>query len=107
MQPTNEQLAALLYALGDNLLMGVAARGGINSQLLQAGVETVAVGTADVVKNKKKGKRAVSAYNKAFGKAYKRQKAKMTKKNGAWKKNCTGLKCMMMAHAETRKVMKR
>jgi hypothetical protein len=89
------------------MLMGVGARAGINPQALQMGVETVAVGTADVVKKKKKGKRAVSAYNKAFGKAYKRQRDKMTKKNGSWKKNCNSVKCMAMAHKDTKRMMKR
>jgi hypothetical protein len=69
-------------------------------------VEGIATGTADMVKGKKKGKRAVSAYNKAFGKAFKRQKDKMTKKNGLWKKGCDGRKCMLAAHKETRKLLR-
>ena len=104
---TNEQMAKLLYALGDTLLQVNPLTGGLPQPVLRPFVETVAVGTADMVKNKKKGKRAVSAYNKAFGKAFKREKAKMTKKNGDWKKGCSSSKCMSKAHKETRKLLKR
>jgi len=103
---TNAQMARLLYALGDTLLEGTARSAGVPAPVLQGFVEGVAVGTADMVKKKKKGKRAVSAYNKAFGKAFKRQKAKMTKKNGDWKKGCDSAKCMKKAHAETRRLLK-
>lgn len=99
-------MARLLYALGDTLLEANPLTGGLPQPLLQGFVEGTAVGTADMVKNKKKGRRAVSAYNKAFGKAYKRQKAKMTKKNGMWKKGCTPANCMKKAHKEVRKELK-
>ena len=104
---TNEQMAKLLYALGDTLLQVNPLTGGLPQPVLRPFFETVAVGTADMVKNKKKGKRAVSAYNKAFGKAFKREKAKMMKKNGDWKKGCSPGKCMSKAHKETRKLLKR
>ena len=99
-------MARLLYALGDTLLEGTAAATRIPAPLLQTFVEGTAVGTADMVQKKKKGRRAVSAYNRAFGKAFKRQKAKMTKKNGDWKKGCNAGKCMKAAHAETRRQLK-
>ncbi len=103
---TNAQMARLLYALGDTLLEGTAQAAGVPAPLLQGFVEGTATGTADMVKKKKKGKKAVSAYNKAFGKAYKRQKAKMLKKNGDWKKGCNSSKCMSKAHAEVRRQLK-
>jgi hypothetical protein len=103
---TNAQMARLLYALGDTLLEGTAAVSRIPAPALQTFVEGVAVGTSDMVKKKKKGRRAVSAYNRAFAKAFKRQKAKMTKKNGDWKKNCNSSKCMKAAHKDTRRSMK-
>jgi len=103
---TNEQMSRLLYALADTLIEGTQTIHRVPPPVLQTFVEGIAVGTADMVKGKKKGKRAVSAYNKAFGKAFKRQKAKMTKKNGEWKKNCNGKKCMTAAHKETRRLMR-
>ncbi|GAJ19358.1 unnamed protein product, partial [marine sediment metagenome] len=64
--------------------------------------------TGSVKAGKAKGrKRKVSAYNRAFAKSFKRQKAKMTKKNGDWKKGCNSSKCMSSAHKETKKVMNR
>lgn len=104
---TNAQMARLLYALGDTLLEGTSKAAGVPAPIVQGFVEGVAVGTSDMVKKKKKGRRAVSAYNKAFGRAYKRQKAKMTKKNGDWKKGCTAGRCMSAAHKEVRKELKR
>ena len=103
---TNEQMSRLLYALADTLLERPAAAAGVPAPVLQGFVEGTAVGTADMVKKKKKGRRAVSAYNKAFGKAYKRQKQKMTKKSGGWKKGCSPAKCMSAAHKETRRQLR-
>jgi hypothetical protein len=105
--PTDEQWSKVLFALADAILANQPHTGGLPQPVLQTFVEGVAVGTADMVKNKKKGKRAVSAYNRAFGRAYKRQKAKMTKKNGDWKKGCNGGRCMSAAHKEVRKELKR
>lgn len=104
---TNAQMARLLYALGDTLLEGPAKASGVPAPVLQGFVEGVATGTADMVTKKKKGRKAVSAYNRAFSKAFKRQKAKMTKKNGDFKKGCNSSKCMIAAHKETRKMMKK
>lgn len=103
---TNEQMSRLLYALADTLIEVSQPAHRVPPPVLQTFVEGIAVGTADMVKGKKKGKRAVSAYNKAFGKAFKRQKAKMTKKNGDWKKGCNSKKCMLQAHKETRRSLK-
>jgi len=102
---TNEQMSRLLYALADTLLIQSPHTGPLSPALIPL-TEGIAVGTADMVKNKKKGKRAVSAYNKAFGKAFKRQKDKMTKKNGMWKKGCSPGKCMSAAHKETKRLMR-
>jgi len=104
---SDKQMARLLYALADTMLEGVAVTTRIPPELIQTFVEGTAVGTAQMVKKKAKGRRAISAYNRAFGKAYKRQKAKMTKRSGEWKKNCNSAKCMKAAHAETRREMKR
>lgn len=103
---TNEQMSRLLYALADTLLIRSPHTGPLSPAVIPL-VEGIATGTADMVKNKKKGKKAVSAYNKAFGKAFKRQKDKMTKKNGMWKKGCNSKKCMIAAHKETKKLLRR
>ena len=103
---TNAQMAALLRSIADGLLEPVATVTGLPAPVVQAFVEGSTTGSVKAGKAKgKKGK--VSAYNKAFAKAFKRQKAKMTKKNGDWKKGCNSSKCMSAAHKETKKGMKR
>lgn len=92
--------------MADTLIEGTVGIHRIPPPVLQTFVEGVAVGTADMVKGKKKGKRAVSAYNKAFGKAFKRQRNKMTKKDGKWKKGCNSKKCMIAAHKEAKRLMR-
>ena len=82
-----------------------AAVTGIPAPLVGAFVEGATVGSVGAGKAKgRKGK--VSAYNKAFSKAFKRRRDMMTKKNGDWKKNCDSKKCMSKAHQDTRKIMK-
>lgn len=103
--PTDAQMSRLLYALADAILIESPHTGPLSPVVIPF-VEGIATGTADMVKGKKKGKRAVSAYNRAFGKAFKRQKAKMTKINGEWKKGCNSRKCMTAAHKETKRSMK-
>ena len=103
---TNAQMAALLRSIADGLLEPVATVTGLPAPVVQAFVEGSTTGAVKAGKAKgRKGK--VSAYNKAFAKAFKRQKAKMTKKNGDFKKGCNSSKCMSAAHKETKKGMKR
>jgi hypothetical protein len=103
---TNAQMAALLRSIADGLLEPVATVTGLPAPVVQAFVEGSTTGTVKAAKAKgRKGK--VSAYNKAFAKAFKRQKAKMTKKNGDFKKGCNSSKCMSAAHKETKRMMKR
>ena len=103
---TNQQMAALMRAIADTLLEPVAKATGIPAPLVQAFVEGSTTGA--VAAGKAKGrKRKVSAYNKAFATAFKRQKAKMTKKNGDWKKGCNSSKCMKAAHADAKKGFKK
>jgi len=103
---TNAQMAALLRSIADGLLEPVATVTGLPAPVVQAFVEGSTTGAVKAGKAKgRKGK--VSAYNRSFAKAFKRQKAKMTKKNGDWKKGCNSSKCMSAAHKETRKGMKR
>jgi len=103
---TNAQMAALLRSIADGLLEPVATVTGLPAPVVQAFVEGSTTGSVKAGKAKgKKGK--VSAYNKAFAKAFKRQKAKMTKKNGDFKKGCNSSKCMSAAHKETKRMMKR
>ena len=103
---TNQQMAAMMRAIADALLEPVAAASGIPAPLVQTFVEGST--TAAVKAGKAKGRKGkVSAYNKAFATAFKRQKAKMTKKNGDWKKGCNSSKCMKAAHAATKKGLKK
>jgi hypothetical protein len=103
---TNAQMAALLRSIADGLLEPVATVTGLPAPVVQAFVEGSTTGAVKAGKAKgRKGK--VSAYNKAFAKAFKRQKAKMTKKNGDFKKGCNSSKCMSAAHKETKRMMKR
>jgi len=103
---TNAQMAALLRSIADGLLEPVATVTGLPAPVVQAFVEGSTTGAIKSGKAKgRKGK--VSAYNKAFAKAFKRQKAKMTKKNGDFKKGCNSSKCMSAAHKETKRMMKR
>ena len=103
---TNAQMAALLRSIADGLLEPVATLTGLPTPLVQSFVEGTTTGSVKAGKTKgRKGK--VSAYNKAFSKAFKRQKAKMTKKNGDFKKGCNNAKCMSAAHKETKRLMKK
>ena len=103
---TNAQMAAMMRAIADALLEPVATVTGVPAPVVQAFVEGSTTGAVKAGKAKgRKGK--VSAYNKAFAKAFKRQKAKMTKKNGDFKKGCNSSKCMSAAHKETKRMMKR
>ena len=103
---TNAQMAALLRSIADGLLEPVATVTGLPAPLVQAFVEGSTTGAVKAGKAKgRKGK--VSAYNRAFAKSFKRQKAKMTKKNGEFKKGCNSSKCMSAAHKETKRMMKR
>lgn len=104
--PTDEEWSKVLFLLADTILTRSPHTGMISPALIPL-TEGIAVGTADMVKGKKKGRKAVSAYNKAFGKAFKRHKDKMMKKNGEWKKGCNGSKCMIAAHKEVKKLLKR
>ena len=102
---TNAQMAALLRSTADGLLEPVATVTGLPAPVVQAFVEGSTTGAVKAGKAKgRKGK--VSAYNKAFSKAFKRRRDMMTKKNGDWKKNCDSKKCMSKAHQDTRKIMK-
>lgn len=103
---SSAQMAAILRSIADGLLEPTAAATGLPAPLVQAFVEGTTTGSVKAGKAKGR-RRKVSAYNKAFGKAFKRQKAKMTKKNGDWKKGCSSGKCMSAAHKETKRLMKR
>jgi hypothetical protein len=102
---TDQQFAFFLRSMADQLLMYPAAVTGIPAPLVGTFVEGATVGSVNAGKAKgRKGK--VSAYNKAFAKAFTRRRDMMTKKNGDWKKNCNSAKCMSKAHQDTRKIMK-
>lgn len=94
-----------MRSIADALLEPVAGVTGVPAPVVQTFVEGATTGSVSAAK-KKGRKRKVSAYNRAFAKAFKRQKAKMTKKNGDWKKGCNSSKCMKAAHKETRRQLK-
>mgnify|MGYP003634108388 CR=1 FL=1 len=101
---TDQQFAFFLRSMADQLLMYPAAVTGIPAPLVGTFVEGAAVGSVKAGKAKgRKGK--VSAYNKAFAKAFKRRRDSMTKKNGDWKKGCNSAKCMKQSHIDARKLM--
>ena len=103
---TNAQMAALMRSIADALLEVPAGATGIPAPAIQTFVEGATTGAVSAGRSKGR-KRKVSAYNRAFAKAFKRQKAKMTKKNGDYKKGCNASKCMSAAHKETKRMMKR
>jgi len=103
---TNAQMAAMMRAIADALLEPVATVTGLPAPVVQTFVEGSTTGSVKAGKAKGR-KKKVSAYNKAFAQAFKRQKAKMTKKNGDFKKGCNSSKCMTAAHKETKRMMKR
>jgi len=103
---SNAQMAAILRSIADGLLEPVANATGLPAPLVQGFVEGSTTGAVKAGKAKGR-KQKVSAYNKAFAKAFKRQKSKMTKKNGDFKKGCNSSKCMKAAHKETKRMMKR
>jgi len=103
---TNSQMAAILRSIADGLLEPASSATGIPAPLLATFVEGSTTGAVKAGKAKGRRKK-VSAYNKAFAKAFKRQKAKMTKKNGDFKKGCNSSKCMKAAHKETKRMLKR
>ena len=77
---TNAQMARLLYALGDTLLEGTARSAGVPAPVLQTFVEGTAVGTADMVKKKKKGKKAVSRLQSSIWESLQASKGKNDQK---------------------------
>ena len=103
---SSAQMAAILRSIADGLLEPVAGATGLPSEVVQAFVEGSTTGAVKAGKAKGR-RRKVSAYNRAFSKAFKRQKAKMTKKNGDYKKGCNSSKCMKAAHKETKRMLKR
>lgn len=104
---SSAQMAAILRSIADGLLEPVATATTIPAPIVQAFVEGTTTGAVAAGKTKGSRRRKVSAYNRAFSKAFKRQKAKMTKKNGDFKKGCNSSKCMKAAHKETKRLMKR
>ena len=102
---TNAQMAAMMRAIADALLEPASVATGIPAEAVQAFVEGSTTGAVKAGKAKGR-KRKVSAYNKAFAKAFKRQKAKMTMKKGGWKKGCSHGKCMSAAHKEVKRSLK-
>ena len=104
---SSAQMAAILRSIADGLLEPVANASGIPAPLVQTFVEGATTGAVAAGKTKGTRRKKVSAYNRAFSKAFKRQKAKMTKKNGDFKKGCNSSKCMKAAHKETKRMLKR
>jgi hypothetical protein len=98
-------MAAILRSIADGLLEPVAGATGLPPGLVQTFVEGTTTGAVKSAKTRGK-RRKVSAYNRAFAKAFKRQKAKMTKKNGDYKKGCNASKCMKAAHKETKRALR-
>jgi hypothetical protein len=86
------------YATGyrDGFAAGMAAAGSMP-------VAPVAVDVAEVPKKKRK----VSAYAKAYGRAYKSLRRKHTLKSGALRKGYTHKRLVKLAHAEARRTSRK
>lgn len=93
--PTDEDLrmALRLRALADALLVPVANLTGLPPEAVQGFVEGTSTGA--VAAGKAPKSRKVSAYSKAYSKAFKRVAPTHKKKNGDWKKN--GFKAAVQA----------
>lgn len=90
-------LAMRLQALADQLLLPVSALTGLPPSAVQGFVEGTSTGA--VAAGRAPKKRKVSAYARAYGKSYKRLKAKHPRS-----KHATLVK---RAHAEARRLMKK
>lgn len=79
-------MANLLRSIADGLVEDVLEPAtGIPAELLQAFIEGSTTGAVDAAKAPKK--RKVSAYSKAYGRAFKRVSPQYKKKSGGWKKD--------------------
>ena len=79
-------MANLLRSIADGLVEDVLEPAtGLDADLLKAFIEGTTTGAVEAGKAKKG--RKVSAYSKAYGKAFKRVAPKYKKKNGSWKKD--------------------
>lgn len=76
-------MANQMRALADALLVPVASLTGLPPQVVQGFVEGTTVGAVDAGRAPKK--RKVSAYNRAYKKAFKRVAPKYKLKSGKWK----------------------
>ena len=99
----NERTARILRAVADALLTPVAKATGLPSEAVQTFVEGASVGAVRSAQAPRK--RKVSAYQREFGRAYRRHASKMKKKNGEFRKGCSHAKCMKMAHKEVKRMM--
>lgn len=99
-----ERTARILRAVADALLTPVAKATGLPSEAVQTFVEGATTGAVKAARSPRK--RRVSAYQREFGRAYRRHASKMKKKNGEFRKGCSHAKCMKAAHKEVRRMMK-
>lgn len=106
MQDDNERTARILRAVADALLVPVAKATNLPPEAVQGFVEGSAVGSFNAGKAKGR-RRKVSAYQRAFGNAYKRLRAKHSKKNGKLRSGFNHQRLMQMAHKEARRMSKK
>lgn len=102
----NERTARILRAVADALLVPVAKVTNLPPAAVQGFVEGAAVGSFNAGKAKGR-RRKVSAYQRAFGDAYRRLKEKHSKKNGELRSGFDHQRLMKMAHREARRLMKK
>lgn len=79
-----EMLASQIRGLADSMLIPVARATGLPPGVVQGFVEGTTVGAVEAARAPKK--RKVSAYNRAYKKAFKRIAPRYKLKNGKWKK---------------------
>lgn len=102
----NERTAAILRAVADALLTPVAKVTGLPPSAVQGFVEGASVGSFNAGRAKGR-KRKVSAYQRAFGNAYRRLREKHSKKNGELRSGFDHQRLMQMAHREARRMTKK
>ena len=99
----NERTARILRGIADALLVPVAKVTGLPPEAVQGFVEGSSTSAFSAGKAKK-GRKA-SAYQREWGRTYRRLRDKHSKKNGELKKGFTASRLMQMAHRETKRKM--
>ena len=97
-------LAAALRQIADAMVMSAASRAGVPPGIAATLPPAVEAGS---VRAAPKVKRKVSAYSRAYGRAYKALRRKHTLKSGKLRKGYTHKRLVKLAHAEAKRRRKK